>query len=102
MDRFIDTITGTISTLIGKNCQGNVVVGMAILPECLRLHARSLRMRHCGATCEGTYSAALTGTKSSLAPATAWQQPVRVSRRVSPVSWRSAWRQWVDGARAGS
>jgi hypothetical protein len=102
MDRFINTITDTISILFGANRQENVVVGVAILPEGVRLHARSLRMRHCGATCEGTYSAALTGTKSSLTPATAWQQPVRVSRRVSPVSWRSAWRQWIDGARAGS
>jgi hypothetical protein len=102
MDRFIDTITGTISTLVGKVCQGNVVVGLAIRPECLRLHARSLRMRHAGATCEGIYSAALSGTKPSLALATTWQQPGLFSRRVSPDSWRSAWRQWIDGARARS
>ena len=100
MDRFINTITGTISTLFGKICRGNVVVGLAIRPECLRLHARSLRMRQSGATREGIYSAALSGTKPSLMSATAWQQPGLACRRVSPVSWRSAWRPWVDGARA--
>jgi hypothetical protein len=99
MDRFIDTITGTISTLFGKVCRGNVVVALAIRPECLRLHARSLRMRHSGATREGLYPAYIFGGKPSLAPATAWQQP---SRRSSPVNRRSAWRQWLDGTRAGS
>jgi hypothetical protein len=78
------------------------VVGLAILPERLRLHARSLRMRHSGATGEGMYSAALYGTKPSLMPAIAWQQPGQSSRRMSPVCWRSAWRQWTDGARARS
>jgi hypothetical protein len=100
MDRFISIITGTISTLIRKNRQGNIVVGLAIQPECLRLHARSLRMRHGGARGEDTYSAALAGAKPSLISAITWQQPGLTCRRVSPVSWRSAWRQWADGARA--
>jgi hypothetical protein len=102
MDRFIQTITGTISNFVGKQCQGNVVVGLAILPECLRLHARSLRMRLYGATCEGMYSAGISGTKPSLDTATTWQQPGRTCRRVSPDSWRSARRQWFDGARASA
>ncbi|MCC6124894.1 MAG: hypothetical protein IT426_08030 [Pirellulales bacterium] len=102
MDRFIDTITGTISTLFGKVCRGNVVVALAIRPECLRLHARSLRMRHSGAICEGFYPAGLFGGKPSLAPATAWQRPGPSSRRSSPVNRRTAERQWLDGTRAGS
>jgi hypothetical protein len=100
MDRVINTITRTISTPSGKVCLGNIVVGLAILPERLRMHARSLRMRHSGAMREGMYSAAMYGTKPSLAPATAWKQPGQSSRRVSPDSWRSAWRQWFDGTRA--
>ena len=102
MDRFINTITGAISTLFGKNCRQMVVVGVAIQPESLRLHARFCRMRHTGATREGIYSAALCGAKPSLMPATAWQQPGQSSRRTSPVSWRSAWRRWFAGARAKS
>jgi hypothetical protein len=102
MDRFINTISGTISHLVGKIRHGNVVVGLAIRPESLRLHARSLRMRHAGATCEEIYSAALCGTKPFLAAATTWQQPGPCSRRESPTNWRSAWRQWMVGSRAGS
>ena len=30
MDRFINTITDTISTLFGKICQGHVVVSVAV------------------------------------------------------------------------
>jgi hypothetical protein len=101
MDRFINSIIDTISTLLGKNCQGNVV-GVAIRLESLRLHARSLRMRHGGARREGMYSVPILGTKPSRASATTWQQPGPTCRRVSPTSWRSAWRQWADGARAAS
>jgi hypothetical protein len=101
MDRFNNTITGTISTLFGKVCQGNVVVGLAILHERLRLHARSLRMRHSGATCEGIYSAVMFGAKPTFALATTWQQPGQLCRRTSPMSWRSAWRQWALESRVG-
>jgi hypothetical protein len=66
------------------------------------MHARSLRMRHGGAHGERMYSAALRGTKPSLATATSWQQPEPTRRRVSPASWRSACRPWNDGARAVS
>jgi hypothetical protein len=100
MDRLINTITATVSTFAGNVSRGIVVVGLAILPERLRLHARSLGMRHLGATCEGTYTAGLLGIKRTLMPATAWKQPGQSSRRVSQADWRSAWRRWCDGSRA--
>jgi hypothetical protein len=72
---------------------------VAVRVESLLLHARSLRMRHHGAAGKGIYSVLLFGQKLSLAPATAWQQPGTACRRLSPVSWRSA---WADGARASA
>jgi hypothetical protein len=100
MDRFINTITVTVSSFVGNVSRGIVVVGLAILPERLRLHARSLGMRHLGATCEDAYLAGLLGIKRDLMPATAWKQPGQSSRRASQADWRSAWRQWSDESRA--
>jgi hypothetical protein len=100
MDR-INTISGTISTLVGKVSQGIVVV-MAIRSDRLRLHSRSLRMRHLGAMCMGYFMAGLYGIKPTLALATAWKQPEQACRLTSPNRWRSAWRPWALGSRAAS